>query len=177
MFDISTLIELDREYKASVTAMGEAYRSREPLPIAINGLSGAALDAYLIHAVKDSIRCLRSSGSSCAVCVLAGSAEERDRVASMLVAAGINAASFKDREPVFHNVRASHDTDRERLSVLHSLLLGQVDCVVATSGGALGYTMPSEVLRENSLSLSVGDEALPGWMRWRAEDSFPPAVV
>ena len=52
MFDISTLIELDREYKASVTAMGEAYRSREPLPIAINGLSGAALDAYVPEPVS-----------------------------------------------------------------------------------------------------------------------------
>ena len=159
MFDVSSLITLDREYRASVKAIAESFRA-ECLPVAVNGLSSAAADAYLVRLIKDIGAELKLASASVSL-ILTGSPEERERITSLLCSSGVRAASFKDREPVFHNVRASHDNDRERLSVLSAILGGRLDCVVSTASAALSLTMPRYALQDSSLSIETGDELPP----------------
>jgi transcription-repair coupling factor (superfamily II helicase) len=93
--------------------------------------------------------------------ILVPNETERIKVTDALCHSGINALGYKKRDLVLHNIRASHDVDRERLLVLSKLLSGETDAVVATPTAALGLTMPPEMLEENSLRLTVGDIISP----------------
>ena len=143
---LSALIRADREYASFLSTLEGTLSSSEPLPIAVNGLTGGAEDAFIIESV---IEARRLSGAP--VLILTGSETERERILSALSGAGLNAASYKKRDLVFHNIRASHEVDRERLSVLFSLSENELDAVVTTPAAASVYTMPRELL----LSLSV----------------------
>ena len=134
------------------TATAELSREK-PLPIVINGLSGGASDAYVVEAIGEIYQ-----RSDSPILVLTPSDAERRRIYGVLTSFGVEALEFKPRELIFHNISASCDVDRERLSVLLSLAAGKARVVVTTASAALGYTMPRSVLTESSLSLSVGDE-------------------
>ena len=131
--------------------MREAYLG-DCLPIAVNGLGGGAESAFACEAVRDAIGI---SGSP--VLILVENESERQRVTEQLKMSGINAVGYKKRDLVFHNIRASHDLDRERLSVLAKVLSGSVDAVVSTPSAAVGFTLPSEMLKKLSLNISVGN--------------------
>ena len=153
MLKASSLIRYDREFSQSITAAREALSAAKPLPIVINGLSGGAADAYVFEAISD----LRESGYSTAL-VLAPTDSECARIARYLSLSGINAMHYKPRDFVFYNVSASCDIDRERLSVLISVLNSECAAVVSTPAAAALYTMPIEVLSASALSIRVGDE-------------------
>ena len=153
MSDIFSLIRRDKEFFHSVEAIGEALRVNNPLPIAINGLQGGATLAFLVESAREAKRL-----SGAPVLILVRDDAARIKIASVLASAGINALEFKSREPVFHNISASADIDRERLSVLLKVMRGGCDAVVSTLSAALSYTMPCERLEALSLSISVGDE-------------------
>ena len=161
MLKISSLIRQDREFNSSVVAMEESYARSEALPIVINGLTGGALDAYVTEAVTEGCRILSSRGSLAPVLVLAPTDEEAERVNGQLLSAGVKSARYKLREPVFHNISASHDVDRERLFVLHSVLTGELSAVVTTPMAAMSRTMPPSLLERLSLSVAVGDVFSP----------------
>ncbi len=155
MLNVSTLIRQDSEFLASVDAMKEAYAAKVPLPISVNGLSGGAEDAYLVEMVKEA----RALSNACLV--LVGNDEARDRVCALLEGSGVRAMAFKSRDLVFYNIYASHDIARERLSVLYSIVRGDVDCIVATPAAAIQSTMPRLVLDRLSLHIAVGEEISP----------------
>ena len=134
-------IRADREYDGFLTSLAEQYRKDLPLPIAVNGLSGGAEDAFLAESVIEASRL-----SDVPVLVLVGSESERERVVSLLSDTGLSVAAYKKRDPVFHNIRASHDVERERLSVLYSIACGECDVVVSTPSAASLYTIPKERL-------------------------------
>ena len=161
MFKNFSLIRYDREFLASVEVMNGAYRSPVPLPMVVGGLAGGATYAYLAEATREAVRTVRESGVCSPVLILVPTDEARARVFDELSAASISVRAMKLREPVFYNISASHDVDRERLSVLSDILSGKCDAVVATPAAALAYTMPPEVLEASSLSLAVGDEISP----------------
>jgi len=127
----------------------------------VGGLAGGATHAYLVEATREALDTARAAGSRAPVLILTPTDEERARVAGALTLGGISARELKLREPVFYNISASHDVDRERLSVFSDILKGVCEAVVATPAAALGYTMPPEVLEASSLSLEVGDELPP----------------
>ena len=156
MLKISSLIREDREFLSAMDTLGEGLRRATPLPIVINGLAGGAALAFVFEAVSHAL-----SISDGAVTVVASSEEERARLAAYLSGGGIPALEYKLREPVLHNISASHDVERERLSVLSRLLSGGARVVVTTPSAALSLTMPPEVLSSLSLSLAVGDEISP----------------
>ena len=153
MTDISSIIRRDKEFSHSIESIGEQLRANNPLPIAINGLTGGATAAYLIEALREARRL-----TGAPVLVLARDDASADSIRQSLAEAGIKAERFKSREPVFHNISASADVDRERLSVLLSLIRGECDAVVCTLFAALSYTMPRAVLEAGSLTLREGDE-------------------
>ncbi len=149
---LSALIRADREYKGFLSALEEAYASQRSLPIAVNGLTGGAESAFLTESV---IEARRISGAP--VLVLVGSDAERESVTSFLSEAGLRAAAYKKRDLVFHNIRASHDVDRERLSVLYSVMSGELDAVVATPSAASVFTVPEKLLLSLTVSIEPGD--------------------
>ena len=154
---LSGIIGRDKEFTDFLGAMGGALDAPDlPPPIVVNGLSGGAELLFLAEAVREARR--KSDGC---VLVLASTDAARDRVVLSLQDFGIQSLALKERDFVFYNIGASHDTERERLSVLHSLLFAEVDCIVATPKAALSLTMPPEVLSETCLSMSLGDEIAP----------------
>ena len=153
--NISGIIRHDKEFTAFLDCLRSDLRSRVPLPIAINGLSGGAVDAFLTETVRE----IAADGRI--ALILTSDDTERASVLGLLLRSGIRAVEYKQRELVFHNISASHDVDRERLLVLSRIALGSVDAVVTTPMAALGYTMPRDVLAARSLSLKLGQEISP----------------
>ena len=153
---LSSLIRLDGEFSAFVKALGETYRAKNPHPIAVSGLAGGALSAFLTESVKEA---RELSGGP--VLVFVRDEGERERVVRLLLSSGLRAVGYKRRELVFHNIRASHDVDRERLSVLSAVLRGDCDAVVTTPAAAATYTMPRARLRELAVSAALGDTVAP----------------
>ena len=153
MTDISSLIRRDKEFFHSVEAIREQLSAKTPLPIAINGLQGGAVDAFVAESILEAKRL-----SGTAALLLVRDSSVAARLLESLAAFGVSALEYKYREPVFHNVSASADIDRERLSVLLSVMRAECDAVVSTLESALSYTMPRALLEKNSLSLSLGDE-------------------
>ena len=154
MTDIFSLIRRDKEFVHSVEAIKEQLSVNNPLTVAVNGLQGGATVAFLTEAVREARRL-----SGMPVLILTRDDASAASVAAKLSESGISALRYKSREPVFHNISASADVDRERLSVLLSVMREECDAVVSTLSAALSYTMPWESLSAASLSLKVGEEA------------------
>ena len=155
--NINELIRLDKEFRDFSQCLADTYRMTRPLPIVVNGLSGGAHEAFLTEALRDA-----ASISDLPVLILVGDDASRAALCSTLVSAGLDAVEYKPRDFVFHNISASHDTDRERLLVLQSIakpVKGRV--IVTTPAAALAYTMPKSELTKRSLALSLGDEISP----------------
>ena len=153
---LSGLIRYDKEFGASIETLRAQLKEKTPLPIVINGLTRGASSAYLVEAIKE-----MRAVSGAPVLVFVASETERERCASELCAEGVNALEYKTRELVFHNVSASHDTERERLSVLSSVMNGGADAVVTTPSAALSYTVPEELLMRLTMALECGDTVSP----------------
>lgn len=151
MKNITSLITLDREFEASMRAAEEQLRSEECLPLVINGLSGGATCAYICEAVA-----YLSERTSSPTLILAGSESERDRITSALTARGIRSLGYKPRDFIFHNISASHENERERLSVLLSLISGELDAVVTTPDALVTATVPYRILSRLVTELKVG---------------------
>ncbi len=149
---LTSLMRADKEFKSFLSALESAYSEKESLPIAINGLTGGASTAFLTESVIEARKI-----SSLPVLILCENEGEREKILSSLKASGINCLGYKKRDLVFHNIKASHDIERERLSVLSSLVCGSVDAVVATPSAASVYTMPKRLLCDLSVSLTLGD--------------------
>ena len=154
--NISKIIRQDREFLAFLDCLVSDMRSKNPLPIVINGLSDGAESAFITETVRE----IAALGEG-PVIILTADDGERSELCSLLKRSDIRAAEFKPREFVFHNISASHDIDRERLLVLSRICDGSLDAVITTPATALGYTMPKDVLNSLSLSLRLGDEIPP----------------
>ncbi len=156
MKKLSCLIRLDKEYSASMETVRAQMKSEVPNPIIINGLTHGAASAYLAEAIKE----VRGT-SGAPTLIIVASETERERCVGELSAEGVNALEYKNRELVFHNVSASHDTERERLSVLSAVMNGEVEAVVTTPSAALSYTVPEDMLMKLTMSLRSGDTVAP----------------
>ena len=154
MKSFSSLITLDREFSSSVDAVLLQRLKEKPLPVTVNGLAGGALYAYAIEAAK-------RLSKEAPVLVLAGNESSMNDISALLNESGLRSAVYKPRELVFHNISASHDNERERLSVLISLLSGELDAVVTTPDAAVGATVPEKLLTSLVTTLKVGVEISP----------------
>ena len=153
---LTGLIRQDAEYSRFAEALVTLSKSSERLPVAVNGLSGGAETAFLACAVGDA-----AAISNTPVLILVESESERERITARLTDAGLSVLQYKKRDYIFHNIRASHDVERERLSVLSTLSTGRCDAVVTTPSAAVGYTVPRDVLGSSSVVFRPGDEIAP----------------
>ena len=156
MSKITSLIRADGEYSRFLETFRNSFPSEEPLPIAVNGLSGGAEIAFVCESVAEARRV-----SGAPVLVLCENEGERERLTRALCEAGLSAVQYKRRDFVFHNIRASHDVDRERLSVLSSVMSGDIDAVVSTPSAAVQYTLPEDLLMRLTLGVRCGDVLPP----------------
>lgn len=152
MQKITSLIRADGEFSSFLLTMRDAFSSADRLPIAVNGLTGGAESAFLAEAVREA-----REMSGRAVLVLVESEAERQRVTDLLLDSDLRAVGYKKRDLVFHNIRASHDVDRERLSVLSLLLSDGCDAVVSTPSAAVSFTLPPRELKRLSADIRLGD--------------------
>ena len=156
MKKLTSLIALDKEFSKSITAVKEQIKTKTNLPIAVNGLAGGAHYVYISMAAESLLK-----ETSSPVLILSGTESERDKIISYLTHSGIRALAYKKREFVFHNISASHDSERERLSVLISLVLGETDVIVTTPDALATTTVPYEMLVSLITTLRVGMELSP----------------
>lgn len=157
MYNSYKEIRLDKDYAASQEMIAKSYTEKTPLPIMVSGLSGGAVSAYLMSSILDTKEMLDSHGSRAPMVLIVSTDSERERYTDELLQLGFKAYQYKLREPVFQNISASHDIDRERLSVLSKILSGECDVVVTKPDALLSFSMPSELLSRSSLSFRVGD--------------------
>ncbi len=159
---ITRTITADREFLGVCRALDEQLSAEKPLPISVSGLSDGASDAFLTELLRYAAekyptpRLLFVTDEGAAA-----------RTASFLSAEGLNALYYPAKDFVFLNIVSSHDTERERLSVLCRLLAGESVTVVTTPYAALQRTIPPAKLGENALSLRVGDEISPAQLAER----------
>lgn len=153
---IVSLIEKDKEFSASLEAALSVVSAEEKLPIAVNGLSGGAHYAYI---AKMTERLLDKT--SAPVLIIASNESERDKIYTLLTSIGTRVERFLPRELIFHNISASHDNERERLSVLLSLLEGNAGAVITTPDALMSVTLPRALLRRLVTTLNLGTEISP----------------
>ena len=151
MIHLSSLFRQDREYNAFFQTLAQQMTAVHALPIVVNGLTRGATDAFVATVLTD-----MPSVSSVPPLILVASEGEAQRCVRVLSDEGLDVCHYKSRDFVFHNVTASHDTERERLSVLHRLLTSPPDAVVATASAALSFTMPKERLSTLCVDVSLG---------------------
>ena len=131
---LTSLISADPEFLRYKELIGAAD-GEEILPIAVNGLTGGAELAFITESVI-----LVNATRGGAALVLAESESDAERICRSLLGEDLRVARLKRRELVFHNIKASHDTDRERLSVLYSLMTGKLDVIVSTASASINQT-------------------------------------
>ena len=154
---LTSLIREDKEFLSYLDTLRAAFAGGdEPLPIVVNGLSGGAEWAFVAESIVEARRISRAP-----VLVFVSSEARRDGLVAELIKQGIRAAAYKRRELVFHNIRASHDIERERLSVLSAVTAGELDAVITTPSAALQYTIPEETLLSLNMTVKVGDTISP----------------
>ena len=153
---ITSLIAKDKEFSASLDAAFKELLSEEKLPIAVNGLSGGAHYAYITEAAR-----ALYAKTGAPVLIIAEGEGERNKITELLNSAGVRAERYLSRELVFHNISASHDNERERLSVLLSILNGDTQAVVTTPDALVSVTVPRELLSRLVTTLSLGVEISP----------------
>lgn len=156
MSDFSELLRYDREYLDFERCLADSFKGSVFLPIAVSGLSGGAEDAFGCQSILSAKRIT----GECSL-ILVRNDESAIGIQRAVCSLGLRARRFPSREMVFHNISASHDIERERLSVLSDILSGRLDAVIATPSAAVGYTMPRGLLSELSLSVRVGDIISP----------------
>ena len=152
MSGLSYVIRADKEYtEYKELLISELKKTEGSLPIAVNGLTGGAVAAFLAESIRDA-----NSVSATRALVLASDEAEAIKLEAALLSEGLKVLRYKKRELVFHNISASHDAERERLSVLYAFLSGECDAVITTPSAAMGYTMPSDMLKAASATVEVG---------------------
>ena len=148
---LSQWIFADPEVGQALDCVREQRQAASPLPVLVNGLSGGASDAFLAEAAL----ALRERERIPSL-FLVPHAADVPALVSCLSAAGLNAYAFPERDLVFHAYSASHDTERERLFVMHACLTGAADAIVTTPAAALGFLPPREQTEQASVTLTLG---------------------
>ncbi len=152
-------IRAETEYRAALETYLSSRAARTPHPLLVTGLPEGARTAFYAALLEDA-----APGNTSLLLV----PDEKEAVAlsNALMAYGLAAQIYPYRDFMFHNITASHEFEHERLRVLSAIQSGssagrQADFVIATPDAALQYTMPPEILRENTVTLSFGEERDP----------------
>ncbi len=148
---LTEIIRGDKLFFDAVLALREQRGRQKPLPLVANGLSEGALEAFCTELTHEA----REMGTGSLILVPDEVAMEK--WVSRLREHGIRAAAFPRREWMVYEYVASHDTERERLFVLHEWMENRLDAIVATPDSATGFLPPKEKLASMVVSFLRGD--------------------
>ena len=143
-------IKNEREYEGFLK-LRERMKAEKARPITVTGLSDGARAAFYASAIDD-----LTANCPLPPLILVPGEKEGLRLFNILTDCGIEPLSYPLRDFIFHNIKASHDYEHERLKVLSELVLsGTAGAIIATPDAALQMTMPPEYLRECTIKLSL----------------------
>lgn len=148
-------IRADKEYSQLLSTVRQNFKDK-PLPVLAGGLCTGAADALCLSLIEDTEEC--RSHPALIIC-----AEEKEcvRLRNTFAKFGRRAAFYCSRDLNFHNISASHEYEHERLEVLSGILNGAYDAVLTTPDAALGFTMPAQVLSDNTVTLDYNTRIQP----------------
>ncbi len=152
----SGIIRRDKEFVDFLSVMKSELSKDAARPAVVNGLSGGAEALFVAEAVSEA----RRINGKCAL-VLVPDEASADGLCERLSSFGTEARVYKERDFVFYNIGASHDSERERLSVLRSVMSDSCDCVIATPAAAMIYTVGRKELQDSCIRIRLGDEITP----------------
>lgn len=119
-------------------------------PIEVNGLSGVH-KTHLIHSI-----CANRNKKAL---VVASDETEAQRMANDLNVMGSKAVIYPARDFTFRKLEGkSKEYEHQRLKVLSSIINNDCNIVIACIDACLQYTLPPNVLKENTISIKVGEE-------------------
>ncbi len=144
---LTTPIRADGEYIQLLETVEKCFRDKA-LPILASGLSGGAPDALTVSLLEDTAKIRKRPAL-----IICSEEKECQRLRRDLEQFGLRAAFYVARDLTFYNITASHEFEHERLKVLSGLLSDDLDAVITTPDVALGYTIPSRVLKGNIISI------------------------
>ena len=142
--------EFDQILKSVLTRQHEAAH-----PLQISGLSDGARAVFYAAL----IRRVREKHGLPALMLIP---DEKDglKLFNALSELGLKPLMYPLRDLVFHNITSSREYEHERLRALAAFVgaadgTGVYDCVIAAPDAAMQYTMPIEVLRENTITIDI----------------------
>ncbi len=145
---LNKILYENAQYKTLLNDISKAY-----LPVCCTGLSQ-------IH--KSAVIKALSAHTSRKILVIAPDEAAATAMSEELSALGVNALSFPIRDFCFRDiVSRSAEYEHKRIHTLSKILDGAFDVAVASSAAAAQFTMPPEILKENVIKFSVGDELPP----------------
>ena len=124
-------------------------------PILVSGLSdGARMVFYaaLIRKIREKYRA--------PAIIIVDDEKDALKLSNALSELALKPLAYPLRDFIFHNITSSHEYEHERLRALSAFIDAECDCevVIATPDAAMQYTMPVEVLKNNTLTLRLSDE-------------------
>lgn len=148
-------IRADSEYSQLLSVLKNNFKDK-PLPALAGGLCPGAADALCLALIEDTQKTRKTP--ALIIC-----AEEKEcvRLRNTFAKFGKRAAFYSSRDLNFHNISASHEYEHERLEVLSGILGGAYDVVLTTPDTALGYTMPVQMLKSNTVSVDYDTRIEP----------------
>ena len=143
--EIAKQFSSDKEY----TALLDGIRNRHT-PCVISGMCDSSRPFFVSSLLKD-------TGKKGLIVV----PEEKDAYALQRVLNKhfAKVLVYPVRDFIFEAVTASsHEWEHERLNVLKSVCSGDFDVIVTVPDALMQYTVPGEVLSQNTIQLKLGDE-------------------
>ena len=148
MNGILSQFELDGEFRSFIEGFNE-----NRIPCVVCGTCEPARPFFVAAALKK----LSKKGI-----VIVPDEREANATAEILREYFDNVLFYPSRDFVYENVSAySHEWEHKRISVLDAAASGKYDVIVTVPDALMQYTMPIEVLEENSFELKRGDIASP----------------
>ena len=136
-------------YRQLLCRFIELSDSQKPLPLLVEGVSDGALYSLTYSLITD-IR--RHTGKP--VLILMGEERRANKLNEFFKKCSLKSELYPVRDFNFYDMTASHELEHERLKVLSGLALNTLDVVLATPDAFLQYTMPKEVLLNNTISVN-----------------------
>lgn len=137
----------DKEYRSLIKGFSEGH-----IPSVVSGICDSVRPFFVSAMLKD----LEKKGI-----VVVSEEKEAYSVAETLKMFFDRVLFYPARDFVFENVTAySREWEHERLSVEYAVLSGNYDVIVTVPDAIMQYMMPSDVLIDNTLTLSRGEVAL-----------------
>ena len=151
---ISESIFLEKEFDQILkNVLTRQHESAHPLQI--SGLSDGARAVFYAGLIR---RVREKHGLPALMLV----SDEKDglKLFNALSELGLKPLMYPLRDLVFHNITSSREYEHERLRALAAFINaadgdGVYDCVIAAPDAAMQYTMPIEVLRENTITIDI----------------------